>query len=42
MRGLYYDLVVDPATVVEKHAGITVTDIVAFFGIVSSAPAGTW
>ncbi len=29
MRGLYYDLVVDPATVVEKHAGITVTDMLA-------------
>jgi hypothetical protein len=29
MRGLYYYLVVDPATVVEKHAGITATDMVA-------------
>ncbi len=29
MRRLYYDLVVDPATVVEKHSGITVTDMVA-------------
>ncbi len=29
MRGLYYDLVVDPATVVERHAGITVTEMVA-------------
>jgi hypothetical protein len=29
MRGLYYDLVVDPATVVEKHAGITATNMLA-------------
>ena len=29
MLGLYYDLVVDPATVIDKHTGITVTDMVA-------------
>jgi hypothetical protein len=29
MRGLYYDLVVHPATVVEKHAGITAKDMLA-------------
>jgi hypothetical protein len=29
MKRLYYDLVVDPATVVDKHSGITITDMVA-------------
>ena len=32
MLWLYYNLVVDPATVVDKHTGITVTDMVALLG----------